>query len=180
MLDPAHAAVGIKWPRTSKTEERRRPAPLYPNATHGSTTYTHSHPPPLGHAHATTPRGQQQHRSCSQPASSWTSTRATRAATTARWERPAGASFPSWSLPARRRRSCPIPTSPRRGRHQQEGAEAVHHHQVARELDRAGARQVPRGPAAVSRRKPAREFLSSSASFLCVLCLKVWGFGLLG
>uniref|UniRef100_A0A8R7QPX3 MYB-related protein n=2 Tax=Triticinae TaxID=1648030 RepID=A0A8R7QPX3_TRIUA len=34
-------------------------------------------------------------------------------------------------------------------RRQQEGAEALHHHQVARELDGAGARQVPRGPAAI-------------------------------
>lgn len=46
----------------------------------------------------------------------------------------------------------------RRGRvgggSQQEGAEAVHHHQVAGELDGAGARQVPRGPAAVSRSNP--------------------------
>ena len=39
-------------------------------------------------------------------------------------------------------------------RRQQEGAEALHHHQVARELDGAGARQVPRGAAAVSRPLP--------------------------
>ena len=58
----------------------------------------------------------------------------------------------------------------RRGRvgggRQQEGAEAVHHHQVAGELDGAGARQVPRGPAAVSRPQPVTRSYSPAAVWL--------------
>jgi hypothetical protein len=113
----------------------------------GVTTHTHTLPhPPVGHAHAhaTTPRGR------SQPATTWVSTtaRGGHHRTLREREIPPAHGFPHGlrrhaAAAARRRRS--------RERRQQEGAEAVHHHQVARELDGAGARQVPRGSAAVSR-----------------------------